>query len=112
MELRHQGIAIDDDNYPAPDNVPIQGETTTNTGSWRRVGIICPRKASNLQNYFASFRNYSHDAIFCMSLLQLFLIMFPEDYLEEVLIPDINKVMIVPMYLQDYIKWVGCWIYM
>ena len=24
-ELRRQGIAIDDDNYPSPDNVPRQG---------------------------------------------------------------------------------------
>ena len=33
MELRRQVIAIDDDNDPAPDNVPRQGETTTGTGN-------------------------------------------------------------------------------
>ena len=66
MELRYQGIAIDDDNNTAPENVPRQGETTTGTGNWRREGIICPRKSGNLQNYFASFRHYSHDAILCM----------------------------------------------
>ena len=82
VELRRQGIAIDDDNDPAPEDVPRQGETNTGTGNWRRVGIICPRKSGNLQNYFASFRYYSHDATLCMSLLQLFLVMFPEDYLE------------------------------
>ena len=84
MELRCQGISIDDDNNPAPENVPRQGDTTTGTGNWRREGIICPRKAGNLQNYFASFRHCSHDAILRMSLLQLFLVMFPKDYLEEV----------------------------
>ena len=68
VELRRQGIAIDDDNDPAPENIPRQGETTTGTGNWRRKGIICPRKSGNLQNSFASFRNYSHDAILCMSL--------------------------------------------
>ena len=47
-----------------------------------------------------------------MSLLQLFLVMFPEDYIEKVLIPDTNKGLSVPMYLQDYIQWVGCWLYM
>ena len=47
-----------------------------------------------------------------MSLLQLFLVMFPEDYLEEVLIPNANKGMSVPIDLQEYIQWVGCWIYM
>ena len=97
VELFFQGIAIDDDNYPAPENVPRQGENTTCTGNWTREGIICPRKAGNLQNSFASIRNYSHDAILRMSLLQLFLVMFPEDYLEEVLIPETNKGLSVPM---------------
>ena len=77
VELRRQGIAINDDKYPAPDNVPRQGETATGTGIWRREGIICHRKSGNIQNYFTSFRYYYHDAILRMSLLQLFLIMFP-----------------------------------
>ena len=47
-----------------------------------------------------------------MSLLQLFLIIFPEDYLEEVLIPETNTGLSVPMDLQEFIKWVGCWLYM
>ena len=47
-----------------------------------------------------------------MSLLQLFLIMFPEDYLEEVLIPETNKGLSVTMDIQEYIQWVGCWLYM
>ena len=33
VELRHQGISIDDDNNPAPENVPRQGENTTSTGN-------------------------------------------------------------------------------
>ena len=105
-------IVIDDDNDPAPEGVPRQGENTTGTGNWRREGVICPRKAGNLQNSFASFRHYSHDSILPMSLLQLFLVMFPEDYLEEVLIPDTNKGLSVSMDLQEYIQWVGCWLYM
>ena len=47
-----------------------------------------------------------------MSILQLFLIMSPEGYLEEVLIIDTNKGMSVPMDLQEYIQWVGYWLYM
>ena len=82
VELRRQGTAFDDDNNPAPENVPRQGENTTGTGNWRREGIISPRKAGNLQTYFASFRHYSHDAILHISLLQLFLVMFPADYIE------------------------------
>ena len=111
-ELRCQGIAIDDNNDPATENVPRQGETTAGTGNRRREGIILPQKPVNLQNSFASLGHYSHAAILCMSLLQLFLIMFPEDYLEQVRIPDNNKGLNVPKDLQEFINWVGCWIYM
>ena len=38
--------------------------------------------------------------------------MFPEDYLEEFLVPDTNKGLSVPMDLQEYMQWVGCWLYM
>ena len=44
-ELRRQVIAIDDDNYPATDNVPRQGETTAGTVNLRREVIVCPQKA-------------------------------------------------------------------
>ena len=82
VDLGRQRIAIYGDKDPAPENVPIPGVTTTGTGNWRREVIICPRKAGNLQNSFASFRYYSHDAILCMSLIQLLLVMFPEGYIE------------------------------
>ena len=52
VELCRQGISIDDGRDPAPENVPRQSDNTTCTGNWRREGIICPRKAGNLQNSF------------------------------------------------------------
>ena len=100
VEICCQGIAIDNDNDPAPENIPRQVEITTGTGNWKREVIICPRKAGKFQNSFASFRLYSHDAILCMSLIQLFLVMFPEDCLDEVLVPETNKGLSVPMDLQ------------
>ena len=60
VELCRQGIAINGDNKPEPENFSRQGETTAGTVNWRREVIIYPRKAGNLQNYFASFRLYSH----------------------------------------------------
>ena len=96
VELFRKCIAIDDDNNPALYNTPRQGETNYGTGNWRREGIIYPRKAGNLQNSFA----YSHDAVLHMSLIQLFFIILPEEYLKKVLIPDSNKGLSVPRYLQ------------
>ena len=38
--------------------------------------------------------------------------MLPEEYPDEVLVPDTNKGLSVPMDLQEYMQWVGCWLYM
>ena len=62
--------------------------------------------------FFCFFQTFSNDAILRISLLHLFLVMFPEDYLEEVLITETNKGLSVPMDLQKYIQWVGFWLYM
>ena len=35
VELCRQGIAINDDKDPSPENFPRQGETTTGTSNWR-----------------------------------------------------------------------------
>ena len=100
VEIIHQGIYIDYDNDPAPQNVPRHGETTSGICNWRREGIVFPRKSEKLQNYFAYFRHYSHDAVLRISLIHLFFILFLDDYLEQVLISDTNKGLSVPINLQ------------
>ena len=47
-----------------------------------------------------------------MTILQLFLILFPFEYLKELLIPQKNKIMKHPIYLGELIWWIGCWFYM
>jgi hypothetical protein len=115
-ELRRQGIAIDDDNDPAPENIPVGGEEpqhVVDNLNWKgEEGIICPRKAANLPNSFAGFTHYSRDAVQRMSKLDLFMILFPVKYLKEVLIPETNKGLDVSLDMQEFIKWVGCWLYM
>ena len=56
VELRHQGIAINDGNNPSPENFIRQGETTTGTGNCRIEGIIFPRESGNLQKSFRFFQ--------------------------------------------------------
>ncbi len=81
--------------------------------NWKgEEGIICPRKVAHLPNSFAGFTHYSREAVQRMSKLDLFMILFPVKYLKEVLIPETNKKLDVPLDLQEFIKWVGCWLYM
>ena len=47
-----------------------------------------------------------------MTKLEIFLILFPVDYLKEVVIPETNKLFKHPMYRGEFIQWLGCWLYM
>ena len=41
----------------------------------------------------------------------MFLILFIVDYLNEVIIPKTNKLLIHPMGSGEFIWWLGCWFY-
>ena len=47
-----------------------------------------------------------------MTKLELFLILFPVDYLKEILITEMNKLLKHPMELGYFIRWVVYWLYM
>ena len=47
-----------------------------------------------------------------ISRLDMFLIMMPMNFIEYTVIKKTNEQLDVPMTTQEYIKWVGCWLYM
>ena len=47
-----------------------------------------------------------------MKKLDLFFILFPVDYLKEILVNKINKLLKHPMDLGELIRCLGCWFYM
>ena len=47
-----------------------------------------------------------------MSRLDMFLIMMLMKFIEETVIKKTNERLDVPINTQEYIKWVGCWLYM
>ena len=94
-ELRQQGIEVDYDNDPEPENTPQTNNTTTTAArtsetalNWVGAeGIVCPRLARNLTDTPACFNNYSNEDIMKMFKLDLCLICFPVGYLKQVVIP-------------------------
>ena len=67
---------------PAPENIPEQQEQQQGNGQeggevWKSEGIIFPRKANNLQNYFACFRNYTQEEVPKTRKLEILLVLFP-----------------------------------
>lgn len=113
-ELARQGIEVDNDNEPAPENVPDAAPTTAEPEAleWKEDGIVCPRRAANLQNSAAKLKNYSQEDVIKMSKLDLFLVLFPLEYLKTVVIPETNKQLTSPIDLCELLRFIGCWFYM
>ena len=47
-----------------------------------------------------------------MTKLKLFLIIFPVDYLKEIIILKTNKLLKYSMVIGEFIRWLVCWFYM
>ena len=64
-ELQMQGITVDDDNMPAEENIPLPNAPVEDNidWNWRSEGIICPRRAQNIPNTRARFKQFSDNEI-------------------------------------------------
>ena len=123
--LRSQNITVDDDNDPAPENVPGPAPPAAaaaasappaaigSTWKWVPNMRICPRKAQGNADTRARFRNYSWDTIANMSPLQVFFLCYPKKYLTEVVIPATNpNLKLGPLDLRELVCFFGCIFYM
>ena len=114
-KLQEKFFDVDDDNLPNQENVPeptpvaIYAPPVLN---WKTDCVVFPRRAANIQNLFASFRNYPKADVMKMSRLDIFLIMMLMKIIEDTVIKKTYELLDMPMTTQEYIKWVGCWIYM
>ena len=95
---------------PVPGNITLPQLEEYN--SCRYEGIIFPRQSNNLHNTNADFNCYTREKVMKMTKLELFLILFPVDYLKEILFPESNKLLKHPMELGEFIRCLGCWFYM
>ena len=49
--VRAEGIEVDDDNEPVPENVPIRGAAAASVfKDWDFYSGVCPRRAEGLDN--------------------------------------------------------------
>ena len=89
-ELRHQGIEVDDDNDPEPDNAQPSVPSTQTIGQWV-TPTICPRRADvNCHNTKGVWRQHSWPKISEMTEISIFRMEFTEKWVRGVLIPATN----------------------
>ena len=101
-------IELDDDNLPAAENIP-----TTNIEDiddvfveWGHDGV-CQRRQTGGQNVPASLFNFgSHAGV--PSILQTFEMLFPKEYIENVIIKETNKKLDnKKMTYGEFLVWMG-----
>ena len=113
-ELRQQGIVVDDDNEPAPENARPQtvAEQIYAAGHWEKP-TVCPRRASGVADVEGKFKNTRWDEIADLDELALFRVCFPEKWIVGVVIPKTNEALKEkPLDLREFYVWLGCIFFM
>jgi len=113
-EQRRQGITVEDDNEPLPENAtPAQNEAQLiyESGRWTTPRACC-RRSDGFAYPEGKFMNKRWDVIADMSELDLFRMCFPEEYIADVVIPETNKGLQRKMDLHEFYVFLGCIFYM
>ena len=117
MHIRSLGLGVDDDNEPAPENIPT-AETTENTDqTWGWNGIN-ERQKSNVMdvnpNLMHGLPELTSD-LSSTSLVHLFLTIFPRGYLENVILPATNNNIedeIGDVTFGELLRFIGIWFFL
>jgi hypothetical protein len=112
IEIARNLVEIDDDNEPAPENMPQTGgvDPTSIFGEWGHPGI-CHRRMGNAQNQNPKL-NFPYGVR--PTLLQLFELLFPKAFILSVIIPMINKGIQSggPVEYWEFLQFLGLWFLM
>ena len=112
-QLRQQGITVDDDNEPAPENAqaPVGGAAPPN-GTWEKPQYCCRRANVQFSDQTGRFVHHRWDEVAEMDELQLFRMCFPEKWIVDSVMPETNKNLGKPMDLHEFYVWLGCIFFM
>ena len=107
---RRQGIEVNDDNKPAPENAePAMAHP--NNGRFEKP-MMCSRRMANINNAKGKFNYHRWEDIAEMNEFDLFRMCFFEKFVIDVIIPETNKLLGTPMTLQEFYVWLGCIFFM
>jgi hypothetical protein len=111
IEIARNLVEIDDDNEPAPENVPQegQGDHVNIFGEWGGHDGLCYRRATNARNQNPTL-NFPRGVK--PTRLQLFELLFPRTFVQEIILPMINKEVKFggPVEYWEFLRFVGLWL--
>jgi hypothetical protein len=105
-EISHfcvQRFEVDNDNDPAPENVPAATTPSTTSCIYLDWGnnTVDPRMSNNLSNHKAILRGF--DMAAKKSILAHFLHFLPVDYIKEILLEQMNQLIVPPCLFPEFI---------
>ena len=117
QNVRAMGFNVDDDNEPAPENVPTPGETveTSDEGFydgqvWGWAGF-CNRKREGGRREKAKVDGYTNELLCGMSMVQVFLLMFPKDWFENIMLVETQKMTgLSDLTFGELLTFLGIWL--
>ncbi|KAG7359200.1 transposase IS4 [Nitzschia inconspicua] len=114
--LRNQGYDVDDDNEPAPENIPLDGEILNDEQTWGWNGIYQRKTCVDSQSTKPKLISLTDCESKSMTILSLFLYFFPLEYLNEVLLGELNKNLakekVTNIEQGEFLRFLGLWFYM
>ena len=103
-------VDIDDDNAPAPENVPNEGPDDDIFEQWGHDGI-CFRRMGGATNQTARLKGWTAEMM--PSLLQVFEILFFKTFVQEVIIKRVNDgIDGNAVSYGEFLRFLGLWLYM
>ena len=91
--VRAQGLMVDDDNDPAPENIPNENNTNIekNKQTWGWLGLDNRRVAGIDVDVEPTLRKVKTSELFDISYASLFVKFFGEDFLDDVILKGTNE---------------------
>ena len=117
--LRREGFNIDDDNDPAPENIPANNRESSapvEETMWGWKGF-CHRKSSGFGNRAPRINTLPHDVLGNVSFLAMFLLLLPSTFLQNVVLTSTNERLVRdrkerPVEWGEFIRFLGLWFHM
>jgi hypothetical protein len=104
-------FSIDDDNEPAPENVPDPFDFSSDNvfTEWHHDGT-CYRRKSGAVSINAHLNHVLR--VGSPTLLTIFEKLFPVHFVENTMIPEMNKVLDTPITYGEFLRFIGLWFLM
>jgi hypothetical protein len=115
-QLRADSIMIDDDNEPAPENIPENNSNNSTAGiftDWKCPNV-CSRKKTSACNYRASLLNVTRGHV--PGIVEVFEHLFPSEFLTTTILHQTNLslryIKKPPLSYGEFLRWIGLWFFM